>query len=172
MTKTRSRFGWFVISLAVGTILCFIGTLILNVVLGGLYHFDLLATPVISEWMCYHLLILMPLGVVGLIYQNTFIRSTYTDKERQVLQRQLLALTISAMSIALVIPLRQPILFFPASFLLALVGLSSITNRVAIILRHPLLVEAHNRGWSAILTGLLEIATAIVVLSWAIIFTK
>ena len=163
---------WVMVGIGSSAILCLIAILLVRVVIRSLYEFDIFDNSAPNEWTFHTISFGLALGLAGLLYVATFIKSTYSDQERNVLTLQLGAITIGLILIPLVLLFRQPTWLIGTSILWGLAGLSSIIFRIGVIARHRFLVSVENRGWLAIVTGLVEIVIAGFVLYLAIYILK
>src|SRR5260221_12820520 len=79
---------WALVGTSVILLLCFIGVLLFRGVVLGLYQVDVLSTAQISAVLCYSIAFPTALGIVWLIYRQSFIGVTYSDLQHRALRLQ------------------------------------------------------------------------------------
>ena len=164
MQTGGQRLRWAAVTVTAALILCLIGLLLVRGFVLGVYQVDILETEQLSPTLCQGLAVPIGLGVVWLIYRQSFIRASYTDGQHQALRLQAWILAACVLTASL---LYTQVIFVPIlSLLIGLSGLVAIRGRAVLAFRHPIIFKPLNTGPWAVMIGLGEIAIAAGLLYW------
>jgi hypothetical protein len=164
MEYLRQRLGCIAVTSAIATIAGFIVLLVIRAAL--LFRYDIFDTHIDARLICVAFFPVV-FGILWLSYKGAFIGETYTDQERRAITQQLWTLIVAILMLFLLVVTQQPFMLVLIGLVVAYVGMNAITTRVSLLALRSF-GRARNRGWSAVIIGMMEMALAIYILSFAV----